>query len=46
MRLQSLPQLGWNALWTTLIFSSLAQAIDVDINDDRMCYFLQPILPD
>ncbi|KAH1601576.1 hypothetical protein KXV53_004717 [Aspergillus fumigatus] len=35
MRLQSLPRLGWNALWTTLIFSSLAQAIDVDINDDQ-----------
>ncbi|KAF7180032.1 hypothetical protein CNMCM7691_009085 [Aspergillus felis] len=35
MRLQSLPRLGWNALWTTLVFTSLAQAIDVNINDDQ-----------
>ncbi|RLL95952.1 hypothetical protein CFD26_106204 [Aspergillus turcosus] len=33
MRLRSLPRLGWNALWTTLFFSSLAQAINVNIND-------------
>jgi mannan endo-1,6-alpha-mannosidase len=39
MRLQSLPRLGWNALWTILFFSSLAQAIDVNINDDRMSLF-------
>ncbi|GFF48527.1 mannan endo-1,6-alpha-mannosidase DCW1 [Aspergillus udagawae] len=35
MCLQSLPRLGWNALWTILFFSSLAQAVDVNINDDQ-----------
>jgi mannan endo-1,6-alpha-mannosidase len=46
MRLQSLPRLGRNALWTTLFFTSLAQAIDVSINDDRRCYYQQSALPD
>jgi mannan endo-1,6-alpha-mannosidase len=46
MRIQSLPRLGWNALWTTVAFTSLAQAIDVSINNDRRCYYQQSALPD